>query len=63
VPKHVLWELFVTGLIHKGIPLSVVESEEIATFLEETVGPPPAPQTLYDTYAFDIEQKILQDVR
>lgn len=63
MPPEALWKLFVLGLISSGVPLNIVESDEMKTFLEHTVGHVPTALSLYDSVAFKVEQIILGDVR
>ena len=43
--------------------MSIVKVDEMKMFLEQTVGPVPSPESLYDAIAFPIEQAMLMDVR
>ena len=52
------------GIIAGGAPLAIVKNEEMNMFLEVCVGGEvPSPESIYNSIAFPIEQKMLQDVR
>lgn len=62
VPKNVIWEMLVVGLISAGVPLSILSRRELTTVLSIILEAPPSQESLYNQIAFPIEQKILSNV-
>lgn len=63
MPTDALWKLFTLALISSGTSFGIVETDEMKTFLEQTMGPVPTREALFDQHGFRIEQMMLSDVR